>query len=210
MSELAITYSPRLRRTTNFRIADHPEVNDEMATSLIIQCHFHVLGSVNSLTRSQVQGICWLRSAMETFTIGELAKECQINLETLRYYERLGLMPEPPRSSSGHRIYPTSALSRVHFIRRAQALGFSLAEIAELLALRRNQEDVCNDVIRQIEAKRREVDRKIADLESIRRALSRMKRLCNGDCLVGDCPILESLDTAKPSVRSRKRNPRRT
>src|SRR4051794_37191114 len=98
---------------------------------------------------------------METLTIGQLAKRVGVNLETIRYYEREGLIPPPPRKSSGHRAYSASAVSRVRFIKRAQELGFSLAEIRELLHLRVAPAQLCTDVISQIDAKTREVEEKI-------------------------------------------------
>lgn len=131
---------------------------------------------------------------METLTIGRLAERGGVNLETIRYYEREGLMLAPPRKSSGHRAYSPSALRRLRFIKRAKELGFSLGEIRELLALRRDPDQPCADVIRQIEAKTGEVERKIAHLRAIRRALIHLKGSCEGDCHVSECPILESLD----------------
>jgi len=131
---------------------------------------------------------------MRTLTIGELAQTCKVNLETLRYYERVGLMQPPPRSSSGHRQYPASAAERLAFIRRAQSLGFTLTEIRELLHLKQEKGELCTDVVKSIDTKLVEVDRKIADLRSIRSALGKMKELCHGDCLIGDCPILENLE----------------
>jgi MerR family transcriptional regulator, copper efflux regulator len=73
---------------------------------------------------------------MSTLTIGQVAKEAGVGVETLRYYEREGLVKEPPRRDSGYRQYPEDVVKRIHFIKRAQELGFSLKEIAELLALR--------------------------------------------------------------------------
>src|SRR3954447_14851925 len=99
---------------------------------------------------------------MQTLTIGELAQTCEINLETLRYYERVGLMQPPPRSGSGHRQYPASAAERLTFIRRAQTLGFTLTEIRELLNLRREPGELCTDVVKSIDTKLIEVEKKIA------------------------------------------------
>ncbi len=140
---------------------------------------------------------------MQTFTIGELAQKCDINLETLRYYERVGIMLPPPRSRSGHREYPGSSADRLVFIRRAQSLGFTLTEIKELLELKRNEDEHCSDVVHSIDAKLQEVEKKIRDLRSIHRALKTMKELCQGDCLIGDCPILENLEHAAPLPSSR-------
>ena len=132
---------------------------------------------------------------VETLTIGKLAERGGVNLETIRYYEREGLMLPPPRKSSGHRAYAPGALRRLRFIKRAKDLGFALGEIRELLALRRDPDQPCTGVIRQVEVKIGEVEQKIAHLRSIRRALIRLKTSCEGDCHVSECPILENLDS---------------
>jgi Hg(II)-responsive transcriptional regulator len=132
---------------------------------------------------------------VETLTIGRLAERARVNLETIRYYEREGLMPAPPRSTSGHRAYPPAAARRLRFIKRTQELGFALAEIRELLALRRDPDQPCADIIHQIHGKAQEVEAKIAHLRAIRRALRRLERSCAGECQVSECPILESLDS---------------
>lgn len=132
---------------------------------------------------------------VETFSTGELAQHGRVNLETIRYYEREGLIPPPPRKTSGHRVYGPNAVRRLRFIKRAQELGFSLAEIKELLAIRGNPDELCSDVVRQIDTKTQEVDKRIAHLKAIRRALMRLKNSCDGRCLTSECPILETLDT---------------
>jgi MerR family transcriptional regulator, copper efflux regulator len=132
---------------------------------------------------------------MDTLTIGQLAGRGGVNLETVRYYEREGLMPSPARNSSGHRVYVPNAVRRLRFIKHAQQIGFSLSEIKELLALRRDPGQLCTDVIRQVECKTREVEEKLAHLEAIRRALLHLKHSCEGHCHVSECPILESLDS---------------
>src|SRR5215467_5078830 len=97
--------------------------------------------------------------AFQRSTIGELAKSAGVNVETVRYYERRGLLPKPPRGASGYRLFPPEALRRLQFIRRAQELGFSLDEICELLALRMSPKARCAAVKARAEAK-------IADIES--------------------------------------------
>ena len=131
---------------------------------------------------------------MEGLTIGELAKRGQVHLETIRYYEREGLILPPPRKSSGHRVYSPTAVRRLHFIKRAQNLGFSLAEIKELLALKLHPDQLCTDAVKSIEVKLQEVKEKIRQLRAIERTLTRMKDSCDGNRLVSDCAILESLD----------------
>ena len=115
-------------------------------------------------------------------------------METIRYYEREGLILPPPRQSSGHRAYSLNAIQRLRFIQRTKALGFSLREVRELLELRRDPDQPCTDVIRQIEAKAAEVEQKIAHLRAIRRTLIHLKGSCEGGCQVSECPILENLD----------------
>ena len=100
---------------------------------------------------------------METLTIGQLALRGGVNLETIRYYEREGLIPPPPRKSSGHRAYSASAVRRLRFIKRAQELGFSLAEIRELLHLRLTRTSSA-PTLTQIDAKTRDVEEKIRHL----------------------------------------------
>jgi Hg(II)-responsive transcriptional regulator len=131
---------------------------------------------------------------MATLTTGELAREGQVHLETIRYYEREGLMLPPHRKKSGHRAYAPSDVRRLRFIKRAQALGFTLREVRELLAIRVDPHQPCTDVVRQIEAKAHEVKAKITHLKAIERTLAQMKASCEGRCTVSECPILESLD----------------
>lgn len=127
-------------------------------------------------------------------SIGELARRTQVHLETIRYYEREGLMPEPRRLTSGHRSFDHSAIGRLRFIRHAQELGFSLAEIREILALRAHPDRQCTDVCRQTRQKLKEVNEKITHLLAIKRALARLARACSGDRRIRECGILEVLD----------------
>jgi Hg(II)-responsive transcriptional regulator len=130
---------------------------------------------------------------MEKLTIGQLAKKANVNLETIRYYERRGLIPEPHRNSSGHRQYSLEEVKRTKFIKRSQALGFSLKEISELLSLRVEPGTTCADVKERVETKIENIKKKISDLEQIRMALSRLSQRCTGRGPVGRCPILEEL-----------------
>ena len=136
---------------------------------------------------------------MTTLRIGELATKGKVHLETVRYYEREGLMRPPRRTSSGHRAYEPGDVLRLRFIKRSQALGFTLTEIKELLALKVTPNQPCIDVVRQIEAKALEVRAKIAHLQAIHRTLNKMKASCEGRCAVSECPILESLDSEHQS-----------
>jgi len=135
---------------------------------------------------------------MKSLTIGRLAKEAGVNLETVRYYERQGLLPKPPRSASGYRLFPTDAARRLRFIRRAQELGFSLKEIRELLSLRVSRTTKSRDIRARTEAKIADVDAKIRSLESMKRTLRKLTNVCDRCAPLSDCPILESLDRETP------------
>lgn len=131
----------------------------------------------------------------EPLTIGRLAQVGGVNLETIRYYEREGLLPRPPRTSSGYRIFPTDAARRLRFIKRAQALGFSLKEIRDLLALRVKRGANRDQIRARAEAKLVDIDQKIDMLMAMKRALSQLTKRCSGCGPTADCPILESLET---------------
>jgi MerR family mercuric resistance operon transcriptional regulator len=131
---------------------------------------------------------------MKSLTIGHLAKQAGVNLETVRYYERRGLLPRPPRSASGYRLFPAEAARRLRFIRRAQELGFSLTEIGELLSLRVSRSTTSGDIRARAEAKITDIAAKIKSLESMKRTLRKMTNVCEGCVPVAECPILESLD----------------
>ena len=130
----------------------------------------------------------------KSLTIGQLAREVGVHLETVRFYERRGLLPKPPPSASGYRPFPAEATRRVRFIRRAQELGFSLAEIRERLSLRLTPTAKSADIKRRKEMKIADIDAKIRSLESIRKTLHGLTNACSGCGPIRDCPILESLD----------------
>jgi len=116
-----------------------------------------------------------------------------VNLETIRYYERRGLLPEPPRTDSGYRVYSADAVRRVRFIKRAQELGFSLKEIQEFLALRIHPNTSCAGVRQRTEVKIADIDQKIRTLQAMKKALVGLATACSGRGPVSDCPILESI-----------------
>ena len=131
---------------------------------------------------------------MEVLTIGQLAKNAGVNVETIRYYERRRLIPEPPRRESGYRQYTADFVVRIQFIKRAQELGFSLNEIAELLALRIDSKTTCSEVRKHAEAKITNIEGKIQSLQSMKRALVELVQVCNENGTTGECPILEALE----------------
>lgn len=130
----------------------------------------------------------------ERLTVGEVAAQCGVSTDTVRYYEKRGLVPEPPRfESSGYRAYPPETVERVSFVQQAQSLGFTLSEIEELLALRADDEASCAQVRDVARAKIEEVSEQIAELESIRRGLEELAEICPGDVPADRCPLLEVL-----------------
>ena len=130
---------------------------------------------------------------VEVLTTTQLAKEGGVNVETIRYYERHGLLPRAPRTASGYRQFSEGHATRLRFIRRAQELGFTLKEIKELLAIRVKSGSSCADVRRKAEAKIADVDEKLRHLRAIREALFHITATCSGRGPATDCSILEAL-----------------
>lgn len=127
-------------------------------------------------------------------TIGSLARAADVPSDTLRYYERRGLLPTPPRNSSGYRLFPADAVNRVQFIKRAQGLGFTLEEIGELLALRGATPKACDRVERKARGAIARIDAKVSELHRIRSALDRLAETCRGVHPPEACPLLIALD----------------
>lgn len=147
---------------------------------------------------------------MESMSIGQVAKRTGVGIETIRFYEREGLIEEPPRRASGYRQYPEAAVSRLHFVRSAKELGFSLREIRELLALRVDPGASCADVKSRVDEKRVEVEEKIRALKRIKKTLAKISAACNEQASLGECPILEALDSKSeargaPNGRNRRK-----
>ena len=131
---------------------------------------------------------------MRGLTIGRVARQAGVGVETVRFYERRGLIDEPPRRQSGYRQFPEETVRRIRFIKRAQELGFSLKEIKELLALRLDSRAKCEDVLKRAESKIAEIEDKIRSLQAMKDALAGLLEACNGRGPASKCPILESLD----------------
>ena len=123
--------------------------------------------------------------------IGQLAREAGVPIDTVRYYERNGLLPEPARRASGYRNYQTSDVDRLRFVRRAKSLGFSLGEIRELLALSDRRGEDSPDLKGLAEARMSDVDRKLAELTRLRSALQRLA--APGLDARGPCPLVHAL-----------------
>jgi len=125
-------------------------------------------------------------------TRGVLAKKSGVKSETIRYYEKIALMPNPIRSKGGYRLYKEEQLKRLHFIRRCRELGFTLHEIHELLYLVDEKTYTCADVQNRTLEHLKEIQTKIRDLKKMERTLKKMVSECDGD-LIPKCPIIDTL-----------------
>ena len=130
---------------------------------------------------------------MPTMTIGRLAKQAGVNIDTIRYYERNGLIPEPGRRASGYREYELSDVKRLRFILRAKDLGFTLAEIGELLSLSADRD--VRGVKRRAEQRLEQVEHKIKELQRVRRGLKTLIDACPGHGDLERCPIVAALSS---------------
>lgn len=125
--------------------------------------------------------------------IGEVAEKAAVSVQTLRYYERRGLLASPERRASGYRVYGDQALQRVRFIRRAQDLGFTLDEIADLLSLWTDSDTSCTAVERRARAALTRIDTKIHELTRMRGALDHYVAACGKQQSLEQCPLLDAL-----------------
>lgn len=139
---------------------------------------------------------------MGTLNRSQLAEAAQVNIETLRYYERRGLIPEPPRSAANYRRYPHRTVERVRFVKHAQDLGFSLEEIKELLSLRATTGARSGEVRKRAQKKIDEVTGRIHSLERIRAALQHLVQQCSGEGAIEDCTILHAIEAGHQGDRN--------
>ena len=127
------------------------------------------------------------------FRVGEIAEKCNVNKETIRYYERLGLIPEPNRTEKGYRMYSQQTVDRLNFIKKMQELGFSLNEIDKLLGVVDRDEAKCRDIYEFTVLKIEDIQRKIEDLKKIEQMLTDLKERCPENKDIYECPIIETL-----------------
>ena len=130
---------------------------------------------------------------MQTLTISAIAKRAGVGIDTIRYYERSGLLPEPPRRASGYRDYPSETVNQLRFIRRAKDLGFTLDEIGELMSLSVQRDDGVKGVKASAEAKLKVVEAKLKELQRIRLGLKKLIAACPGHGRLDQCPIIAAL-----------------
>ncbi|MDH1765584.1 Hg(II)-responsive transcriptional regulator [Comamonas aquatica] len=132
-----------------------------------------------------------MQKELENLTIGALARAAGVNVETIRFYQRKGLLPEPDKPYGSIRRYGASDVTRVRFVKSAQRLGFSLDEVAELLKLEDGTH--CDEAREQAERKLADVRIKLADLRRIERALAELVERCCAATGQGRCPLIEAL-----------------
>ena len=141
---------------------------------------------------------------MDTMTIGTLAKQTAVGIETIRYYERRGLIEPVDRRESGYRIYDKNSAKKLLFIKNAQQLGFTLEEIGELLKLKVGSNGRCGTVKKKAEIKIGEIDEKIAVLKSMKKALTKLVSHCHEELPTDDCPILASMEAGNGNNKKRR------
>jgi MerR family transcriptional regulator, copper efflux regulator len=128
------------------------------------------------------------------FTIGQVAREAGIGVETIRFYEREGLLEQPERKASGYRQFDDEAVSRLRFIKQAQRLGFTLREIKELLALKLAPSTTRAEIRAQAVAKVDDIEKRIKELKRMKKALAPLIAACDGRGTLDGCPILAALE----------------
>ncbi len=126
--------------------------------------------------------------------ISQVARQAGVGVETVRFYERKGLVTQPQKMGGSFRRYPAETVRRIRFIKRAKELGFTLKEVKELLALRATPGARCEKVRKRAQAKMEDIDEKMETLKAMRKALSKLLKECSGQAPITDCPLLESLE----------------
>lgn len=137
---------------------------------------------------------------MRLLSIGQVARHSGVSVETVRFYERQGLIEKPRRKESGYRQFPEAVIGRLRVLRRARELGFSLPEIREMFDLGAGGEVPCGEVRRRAEARIDEIDERVRDLEKMRLALEEVVRVCEEKNPAGPCPFLEALEAQEEGV----------
>ncbi|MGE4234688.1 MAG: heavy metal-responsive transcriptional regulator [Bacteriovoracia bacterium] len=135
-----------------------------------------------------------MEKTKNTMSIGALSKESGVGIETIRYYERIGLLTPLERKASGYRVFNSDSFKTLRFLKHAQELGFSLAEIKDLLRLRANKGSRCEDVQARASKHLQDVEEKIKKLESIQTVLSKLIRQCRSKKTSDSCPILDCFE----------------
>jgi MerR family mercuric resistance operon transcriptional regulator len=137
-----------------------------------------------------------MQDAVKPMTIGQVAKLAGVGVETIRFYEREGLLNKPKRRESGYRMFGPEVVIRIRFIKNVKELGFSLKEIRELLFLRVDSRGTAAEVKKRVDSKIDQIDRRIGDLKKVRNALAQLSRSV-GKSSASDCPLLDVLEKSR-------------
>ncbi len=137
---------------------------------------------------------------MDGLTIGKVAKGTGLGIETIRFYEKEGLIDPPQRTQANYRIYPQGAMTRLRFIKHTKALGFTLKEIRELLSLTQNPQARKSDVKDQVQAKITDIKEKISSLQKIQSILEALDDCCDGQGPTEECPIIKAFEEGYESA----------
>lgn len=127
-------------------------------------------------------------------TIGKLARLAGVNIQTVRYYERAGLLIPVSKTGSGYRLYGEGELKRLRFVRHAKELGFTLKEVRDLMGLRVDSPSACEEVLKRAEEKLRDIEERIEKLNELRGVLNELITACRERTPTGECPILKSIE----------------
>ncbi len=130
---------------------------------------------------------------MNGYKISEVAQLAGMPIDTIRYYERVGLIAAPPRTTSGYRLYPTATLERLQMVRRAKDLGFSLSEIGELLDMLEHRDVPCRELHCRLVSKIEELEGRIGELDRVRNELQALRSACAPNTPIHSCPVLATL-----------------
>jgi MerR family mercuric resistance operon transcriptional regulator len=163
-------------------------------------CRFAVFDTLDPVVATESSS--FEEEIVREFTIGQLSKLTDVNIETIRYYEKVGIIPHPPRNDSGYRIYSTPHLERLSFVRRSRELGFSQPEVRKLLTLVDEHKYTCAEVQEITANQLAAIRTKIKDLRKLEKALANMVSECDGGD-IPDCPIVDILSTV-PEPRKQK------
>jgi len=131
---------------------------------------------------------------MQKMTIGQVAKLSGVSVETIRFYEKEGLIAVPPRNSSGYRQYSYETVKRIVFIQNAKQIGFTLKDIGELLVLQENPDASCRDVLQKASEKLQQIDTKITELTRVKNILQKLTNDCMENKTLAECPVLDALN----------------
>ena len=156
------------------------------------QKHIFTRSPLDSVSQYRLYSTERMHDLAKPMTIGQVAKLAGVGVETIRFYEREGLLNKPKRKLSGYRMFGPDVVNRIRFIKNVKELGFSLKEIRELLFLRVNSRGTAAEVKRRVDSKIDQIDRRISDLKKVRSALAQVSRSAGkGSSSQGECPLLE-------------------